>query len=1058
MAYQLLNEEELKAQILLPYIDSLGISRDQIELEKTLHLRLGRQTVEHDGSESTTVTGRLDVLVRSSSGNNLFVVELKRPDSDLTDEDRDQGISYARLLDQIAPFVLVTNGRDNRLYDTITRVALDRQDFSKKSEFWRNGGRLADTESLRMRYEALKHFVSYSVQNVRAFSQSQQAEWLDAVRGDRGRLDRKYIPELYVPRQAVRDAIDAFLAGTGVVFAIMGESGVGKTNEMCALAERLSSDRIALFLSSAALSKSLSETIRDEFNWHFSDTVTEPQLVKRLTEIARATEKSIVILVDALDEASVAGFEQSVSEFARHLKSSAGQIQLVVAVKSVEWDRFSRFRGTPSPLALALDTSSYTNPGSQQEGLPLVLTEFTEEELSQAEPKYRRVFNLASKPRGRLRRHCRLPFFLRVASDTYSGRTEGLPIDISESQLVQAWLDGKYAAMADPKRARLELLAAARAAYTRALAPDDGRVRELAEIEMIPEADILAETGNISRPIGEELRSHGVLTRHVDVERRVSFSFYYSPVRDYLLARQVLSLDQKSAAEFGTLADGLLSSPILQGALSWHLRDAPRGHMDEMKKNLSRRAAVFVEVYNRVLDEVVPGTKAGVEPYTTGPIGFAYEIVNGRPRSYGLYPMGGTNVARVTPIEPTDDGSRPWPFSRELWKLGAHRRGGGKNFSNSDPPTAAADFAYEQITEAIAEGRLDDTISEGLLIEAALALGMAYRDSLRLQYRGHLSLLDPSFYPADIESIDRSLQEYFAFKHHQRQWAVECQWADERQWADEQKARRTQYFTRHSGSTTSVRFDLQAMDEIRKRVRREVERGVRFPKPNVFGKKELHRLPQLLERLLQDGISVVTSPLLPEPDLSVPHADDEFSNGYSDEQMARLIQEVFVRGLAAYKAIAEQNFPGLCARFETYSRLPLSAIVEYRRPPDTDRDNYWGDVEYAFRCSESARGEVEVRVDPAERTFVLTPKTQGHFRDYRGRPLEFGLHGTSLRDLLRPVAPGFWACQSHAGSLAIVRGYAYRILKRDFKRLSPADLLAACRNLGTGTRHLACEK
>ena len=49
----------------------------------------------------------------------------------------------------------------------------------------------------------------------------------------------------------------------------------------------------------------------------------------------------------------------------------------------------------------------------------------------------------------------------------------------------------------------------------------------------------------------------------------------------------------------------------------------PRGgHLDELKKTISGRAAVFVETYNRVLDEVVPGMKAGVEPYTTGPIGF----------------------------------------------------------------------------------------------------------------------------------------------------------------------------------------------------------------------------------------------------------------------------------------------------------------------------------------------------------------------------------------------------------------------------------------------------
>ena len=996
MDYRLLNEEELKVQVLLPYLNSLGISCEQIELERTLHLRLGRKTIQYGGSGSKAVRGRLDVLVRSSSGQNLFVLELKRPDSDLTDDDRNQGISYARLLDQIAPFVLVTNGRDNRLYDTITKDPLDNQRFPEQSEFWKNEGLLADAESLRIRYEALKLFVGYSIDNVRKFSQSQQAGWLEAVRGDRGRLERKYIPELYIPRQAVRDAIDRFLAGTGVTFAIVGESGVGKTNEMCALAERLSSDRIALFLSSAALSKDLGETLRDEFNWHFSDAVTEPELVKRLAEIARSTEKSVVILVDALDEASVPGFEQSVSNFARHLKSFAGQVRLVVAAKSIEWERFSRFRGTPSALALTLDRSWDRELDNRQEGRPLVLTKFSEEELSRAERKYQCVFNLANKPRGRIRAHCRLPFFLRVASETYSGRSEGLPTDISESQLVQAWLDGKYAAMADPKRARLELFSVADAAYDRAVAPDRSGFRTLREIEMIPEADVLEKTGNAGRPIGDELLAHGVLKQHVDGEGRVSFSFYYSPVRDYLLARHVLRLDQKSSAEFGTLADVLLSNHVLQGVLSWHLRDAPWGHLDELKKTLLGRATVFVETYNRVLDEVVPGMKAGLEPYTTGPIGFAYEVINGMARAYGFYAMGGANVARVTAIEPKNENPGLWTFSREISELVAHQRAGGKNFSNSDPPAAAADFAYEQIENAIAEGRLDDTVSQGLLVEAALALTIAYKERLRLRYHGHLSLMDPSVYPFDVKSVDRSLQEYFGFKHYQDQWA------------DEQQAQRTKYFTRLSGSVTRVTFEPQAMATIKERVRGEVQRGVRFPKPNVVGEKEFHRLPHLLERLLNDGIKVVNSPLLPAPDLSVPHCDGEFSNCYSDEQMARLIQEFFVRGLAAYKAIAEQNFPGICDRFETYARLPLSVIVEYRRPQNANRDNNWGGIMYAFRSAESPRCEIEIRVDPAEPTFDFTREARPHHRDYRGRSLEFGIVGRSLPGLfMGQVDKGF---------------------------------------------------
>ena len=101
---------------------------------------------------------------------------------------------------------------------------------------------------------------------------------------------------------------------------------------------------------------------------------------------------------------------------------------------------------------------------------------------------------------------------------------------------------------------------------------------------------------------------------------------------------------------------------------------------------------------------------------------------------------------------------------------------------------------------------------------------------------------------------------------------------------------------------------------------------------------------------------------------------------------------------------------------------------------------------FAFRSAESARDEVEVRVDPAERTFDLTREAGDHYSDYKGRPLEFGLHGTSLRNLLHPLVPGFWAHQSHAGSLAIVRGFAYDLLKRDWDSLCPVDLLNAMRS------------
>lgn len=70
--------------------------------------------------KSGNIGGRLDILV-GHRDRNLAVIELKHVGQELTDADRDQGISYARLLPEIAPIVIVTNGIETRIYNTYTK-------------------------------------------------------------------------------------------------------------------------------------------------------------------------------------------------------------------------------------------------------------------------------------------------------------------------------------------------------------------------------------------------------------------------------------------------------------------------------------------------------------------------------------------------------------------------------------------------------------------------------------------------------------------------------------------------------------------------------------------------------------------------------------------------------------------------------------------------------------------------------------------------------------------------------------------------------------------------
>jgi len=95
-----------------------SIARLRITHQKYLTLRLGHHSdIAIDGPKQTKATGRLDVLI-SFDEKPLAILELKAPGETLTDEDRDQGLSYAKVVNPQAPLVIVSNGEEARFFQT----------------------------------------------------------------------------------------------------------------------------------------------------------------------------------------------------------------------------------------------------------------------------------------------------------------------------------------------------------------------------------------------------------------------------------------------------------------------------------------------------------------------------------------------------------------------------------------------------------------------------------------------------------------------------------------------------------------------------------------------------------------------------------------------------------------------------------------------------------------------------------------------------------------------------------------------------------------------------
>lgn len=257
------NEEEIKVKYVLPWIAQTGVDLQELQLERTFSVRIGRQTIPVGGlPASDSASARLDILVRRGD-KNLFIVETKAAHISLTDDDRDQAISYARLVHPIAPYAVVTNGSEYRLYDSLTKSRIEPSEIRIRGfEAALPDGDIA---------EAQRIFLGLNPANLSIFCRSQVAGEFRVVKGTVSEA-RKFIPDLHVPREAIANAVDEFYRSNLPGLLLVGEAGSGKTCELCSIAESLiKSGQPVLFLMVFRSQKRLSTLSRRSSRGRLAD-------------------------------------------------------------------------------------------------------------------------------------------------------------------------------------------------------------------------------------------------------------------------------------------------------------------------------------------------------------------------------------------------------------------------------------------------------------------------------------------------------------------------------------------------------------------------------------------------------------------------------------------------------------------------------------------------------------------------------------------------------------------------------------------------------------------
>ena len=109
-------EEDVKIKFLIPYLRDRGYDDACLDFEVSAEVQEGRKRKKIFA----------DAVLYSSAKRTapILLCETKHPNEPLTKAVREQAISYARLLESIAPLVLITNGTQTQVFHSVTKTRL----------------------------------------------------------------------------------------------------------------------------------------------------------------------------------------------------------------------------------------------------------------------------------------------------------------------------------------------------------------------------------------------------------------------------------------------------------------------------------------------------------------------------------------------------------------------------------------------------------------------------------------------------------------------------------------------------------------------------------------------------------------------------------------------------------------------------------------------------------------------------------------------------------------------------------------------------------------------
>lgn len=233
-----------------------------------------------------------------------------------------------------------------------------------------------------------------------------------------------FTPQLYVPRTESEATLERFLASDDLALALVGDTGVGKTNLLCQKARELAAAGHAVFMYNgvALLDPDLGQLLSQDLS--VDDVGALRQTLSRIEGLAAAAGRKFVLILDGINDfrgrqnADPVQLLRHVNDLVHHLPGRS--LRLLFSCSAATWHRLDR-----QDALRHMHWSRFHRPDGTDR--PQTLGAFTPAELEAAYARYQERFALRTaftELPPPVRAVLREPLLLRLLAESYGGKDQ----------------------------------------------------------------------------------------------------------------------------------------------------------------------------------------------------------------------------------------------------------------------------------------------------------------------------------------------------------------------------------------------------------------------------------------------------------------------------------------------------------------------------------------------------------------------------------------------------------------------------------------------------------